>query len=160
MTFPVLERHHAAIRGLVLRTRSFDGLEARQHSRDELVRLLLAHCSIEEEYLYAKLEENEDTVDWAESAFFAHEQLREILEELSSCAPGEPEFEPILDELDELLEEHLLLEEQRVIPWLTDHWPKERLAELADQMAARATELENSDLRPVQSIEPTSFPEA
>jgi hypothetical protein len=150
----LLKRQHREMRELVVRTRGLGSVEARVRARNDLARLVRAHTSMVEEHVYAKLEAVEETADLAEDSFHAHELLIDVLAELDRLSPDDAEFAPVLDELDDLLAEHLAIEERRVLPWLAAHWSREEVEALGEQMAARYEELRTSGQRPPSEMGP------
>ncbi len=156
----LLRGQHREMEELVRRARALGSSSGRLRARDELAKLLRAHSSLEEEELYPKLEGIDETADWADASFRAHELIKEVLLELDGCAPDEAEYLGILDELEELLDEHFGFEEKRVLPWLVAEWPEEQREALGAEMAARFDELRTSGTRPVVELDPDQLPEA
>jgi hypothetical protein len=153
-----IRRQHDDIRMYLAKLRELRGLEARRRTVGGLVRLARSHASIEEEFLYAKLDGDAELADVVDAAFRDHEHLEEALGELERCAPDDEALLGIVDELEEILDEHLAAEEQRLLERLAERWSAGELVELGRQMRARFAELTASAERP--AIDPDQLPEA
>jgi len=153
-----IRRQHDDIRMYLAKLRELRGLEARRRTVSGLVRLARSHASIEEEFLYAKLDGDAELADVVDAAFRDHEHLEEALGELERCAPDDEAVLGIVDELEEILDEHLAAEEQRLLERLAERWPAGELVDLGQQMRARFAELTASAERP--AIDPDQLPEA
>ncbi len=156
----LLRAQHGEIRDSFRRARALGSSAGRLRARDDLARLLRAHAAVEEEQLYPKLEGGEDTADWADASYRAHELIRDVLLELDACPPDDIEYAGIVDELEEIVDEHVGFEERRILAWLARAWPTDRREQLGTEMAARFEELCTSGARPVVEIDRDQLPEA
>ena len=153
-----LRKQHEDIRVYCAKLRELKNLEARRRTVSGLARLLRGHASLEEEYVYPKLENEAELGDLVDGAFRDHEHLDEVLTELESCPPDDPAVVGIVDELEELFGEHVTLEESRIFGWLSDAWTGGQLSELGRTLQARFAELTQSAERP--ALDPDQLPEA
>jgi len=153
-----IRRQHDDIRMYLAKLRELRGLEARRRTVSGLLRMARSHASIEEEFVYPKLEADETLADLVDAAYRDHEHLDEALGELEGCAPDDEALLGIVDEIEEILDEHLGVEEERLLVRLADRWPEGELVELGRQMRARFAELTSSAERP--AIDPDQLPEA
>jgi hemerythrin HHE cation binding domain-containing protein len=156
----LLRAQHEEIKDSFRRARALGSIPGRLRARDELATFLRAHTAVEEEQLYPKLEGLEETADWADVSYRAHELIREVLLELDACSPDDIEYAGIVDELEEIVEEHVGFEERRILGWVAGAWPEDRRAQLGAEMAARFEELRTSGARPVVEIDRDQLPEA
>jgi hypothetical protein len=153
----LLHRQHEELRFALRKLRELRNLEARRRTVAGIARLLRAHATLEEEQLYPSFESDEETADLVDVAFRDHEHLGEVLGELERCRPDDPAVPGILNELEELLEEHFDTEENRLFPLAAESWPALRLLEVGRAMAARFAELTASAERP--ALDPDQVPE-
>ena len=146
-----LRKQHEEIRVFCAKLRELRGVEARRRTVTGLARLVRAHASLEEEYLYPKLENEADVADLVDGAYRDHEHLDEVVTDLESCPPDDPALVGIV-------EEHVSVEEGRLLAWINTAWTAAQLGELGRAMQARFAELTQSAERP--AIDPSQLPEA
>ena len=149
---------HEEIRVFCEKLRQLRNVEARRRTVSGLARLIRSHASIEEEYLYPKLESDDELADLVDGAYRHHEHLEEILVDLEHCPPEDDALVAIVDELEELFEEHVTVEEERLFSWAEKSFTAAALADLGASMRARFAELTQSAERP--AIDPDQLPEA
>ena len=154
----LLRRQHEEIQVFCAKLRELRGTEARRRTVAGLARLVRSHASLEEEFVYPKLEGQDETAPLADSAFRDHETFDEVLVELEACPPEDEALLGIIDELEELFGDHLVLEEERIFVWLEETLAAAQLAELGRAMAARFAELTQTAERP--AIGRDQLPEA
>ena len=153
-----LLKQHEEIRVFCEKLRQLHNVEARRRTVSGLARFLRSHASVEEEYLYPKLEAVDELADLVDGAYRHHEHLEEILVDLEHCPPEDDGLVAIVDELEELFEEHVTVEEERLFAWVEKSFTAAGLAELGASMRARFAELTQSAERP--AIDPDQLPEA
>ena len=86
-----LRKQHEEIRVFCAKLRELRGVEARRRTVTGLARLVRAHASLEEEYLYPKLENEADVADLVDGAYRDHEHLDEVV----PLAPHEEVLVPV-----------------------------------------------------------------
>ena len=153
-----LRKQHEEIRVFYAKLRELHNVEARRRTVSGLARLVRSHASLEEEYLYPKLESEAEVADLLDGAFRDHEHLDEVVADLESCPPDDPALVGIVEELEELFEEHVAMEEGRLFAWIDTSWSAAQLGQLGSAMQARFAELTQSAERP--AIDPDQLPEA
>jgi hemerythrin superfamily protein len=153
-----LRKQHEEIRMFCAKLRELRNVEARRRTVSGLARLVRSHASLEEEYLYPKLENEPEIGELVDGAYRDHEHLDEVVADLESCAPDDPALAGIVEELEELFEEHVAVEEGRLFAWIEPAWAATVLGELGTAMQARFAELTQSAERP--AIDPDQLPEA
>jgi hypothetical protein len=156
----LLTTQHAEMKALFRRARAPGSFTARLRARDELLSFLRAHSSLEEEQIDAKLEDLEDITEWVDASFRAHELMKEVGDELEATSPADAEYLAVMDELEELVDEHVELEETRLLTRLVDRLARDRREALGAEMAARFEELRSSGARPVVEIDRDQLPDA
>ena len=92
------------------------------------------HTQIEEQIFYPALRSFEETKDLIPEAFEEHQEVKDILEEMSSLNPGNDEFMDKLTELRDSVEHHVEEEEGEMFPKAEQVLGQSRLQELGRQM--------------------------
>lgn len=101
---------------------------------NKLHQALKLHTRMEEEIFYPALENFDETKDMIEEAYQEHEQVDQLLVQLSSQSPNEEEFQESLAELRSDLEHHIEEEETEIFPQAEQLLGKQRLEEMGRQM--------------------------
>jgi len=105
-----------------------------QQSFTRLHSLLKVHTRIEEEIFYPALEQFSETRELVRDAFREHEQMDELLTQLAGLDPVEEEFQELLSELRDSLDQHIEEEEGELFPKAEEVCGQARLNELGQQM--------------------------
>ncbi len=117
------------------------GLEAARDgdegARDGLVAHLREHCSLQEEHLFPKIEENAAAADVLDDLYRDHEIIIDVLLELERSPVHSPELVALIDELEEVLEAHFAVEEADVYSYIEGAWPPALLEEIGAAMERR-----------------------
>jgi hemerythrin-like domain-containing protein len=95
---------------------------------------LKLHTRMEEEVFYPALEQFGETRDLVQEAYREHEQVDELLAQLSILKPTEESFQELLSELRDSIEHHVEEEEGEMFPKAEELCGPERLNELGRQM--------------------------
>ena len=95
---------------------------------------LTMHTQIEEQIFYPALRNFEETKDMVPEAFEEHQEVKDILEEMTSLNPGDDEFMDKLTELRDSVEHHVEEEETEMFPKAEKVLGQSRLQELGRQM--------------------------
>lgn len=96
--------------------------------------LLKEHTRIEEEIFYPALEQFNETRELVREAYREHEQVDELLAQLSGLEPVAEEFQDLLSELRDSLDQHIEEEEGELFPKAEELCGPTRLNELGQQM--------------------------
>lgn len=109
--------------------------EADERTREKLFQQvrteLSVHHRLEEKYLYPLGEGYAPTRGIAEHAIEETHKTEEMLDQLD---PSEEQFETQLDELTQMLEDHIEEEEQELVPQLMEDVPPEQQAQLVRKL--------------------------
>ena len=108
-----------------------------REARNVFLRLneaLTMHTQIEEQIFYPALKNFDETKDLVPEAFEEHQEVKDILEEMTSLNPGDDEFMDKLTELRDSVEHHVEEEETEMFPKAEKVLGQSRLQELGRQM--------------------------
>jgi len=108
-----------------------------REARNVFLRLneaLTMHTQIEEQIFYPALKNFDETKDLVPEAFEEHQEVKDILEEMTSLNPGDDEFMDKLTELRDSVEHHVEEEESEMFPKAEKVLGQSRLQELGRQM--------------------------
>jgi iron-sulfur cluster repair protein YtfE (RIC family) len=104
---------------------------------DRLSEMLELHMKIEEEFLYPVIEELEEARGLIEESYEEHERVEELLVRISTRAPSRQEFQDLLVQLRDSLEDHIRKEEDELFPKVEETLDREEL----DVLGSRIEEL-------------------
>lgn len=97
---------------------------------------LKLHTQLEEEVFYPALENFHETRELIKEAYRAHEQVDELLTQLAALTPTQEDFQEMLAELRDSLEQHIEEEEGEIFPKAEDLCGQQKLQEMGRQMEA------------------------
>ena len=132
-----LRQQHDEARTLIARLMDLDDTSQRETLRAELVRALRGHMIIEEEAIYPRFEDREETEELIESAFGDHDELKEVLTDFERCDADDPEFDSLLAELEDDVEAHVSEEEDELLPRIESAWSEEELESVGQELQSR-----------------------
>ena len=136
----LLKEDHQMAMSLITELESADeqaGTDATQtETFNKLQQALKLHTRMEEEIFYPALESFDETSDLVTEAYQEHEQVDQLLAQLSSQAPNEEEFQEALAELRSSIEHHVEEEENEMFPQAEQVLGQQRLQEMGQQMQA------------------------
>jgi hemerythrin superfamily protein len=95
---------------------------------------LTLHARIEEEIFYPALESFEETEDLIEEAYEEHEEVKQLLDEMSGLEPDDTEFQDLLAQLKYNIDDHVEEEENEVFPQAENLLGEETLDAMGDEM--------------------------
>jgi iron-sulfur cluster repair protein YtfE (RIC family) len=109
---------------------------------DELRSLLEVHAQLEEEIFYPALQQlvarsGDESVA---EAYDEHKQVKDLLIALATRKPGDADFQNMLDELEDSVEDHVE-EEEEVLFVKAEEMGEVKLEELGRRMEARRKEI-------------------
>lgn len=132
-----LRQQHEDARALIARLMDLEDIGQREVLRAELVRALRGHMLIEEEMIYPRFEDHEDTEELIESAYSDHDELKEVLADFERCEADDPEFDSLLAELEDDVDAHASEEEDELLPRIESAWSAERLEQVGQELQVR-----------------------
>jgi hemerythrin superfamily protein len=134
----MLEADHQRVKTLFSEYEEFgdDSTLTKQAIFDQIQRELLAHTQVEEEVFYPAVADQAALGEVLDE----HRVLKELLAELSQLAPDRPEFDIVMQALEESLDRHSDKEENEIFP-LFDTLDPERQDVVSEAVRRRKTEL-------------------
>jgi iron-sulfur cluster repair protein YtfE (RIC family) len=93
-----------------------NALTTRRRAFERIHEELTLHGRIEEEVFYPAVAESDDAAELLEEAREAHDEINELLEELTDLAPHHEAFDAKMDALREAVERHVEEEERGLFP--------------------------------------------
>jgi hemerythrin-like domain-containing protein len=100
----------------------------------QLKQALTLHTQIEEQIFYPALKNHEETSDMVPEALEEHQEVDDILADMSGLNPGNDEFMDKLTELRDSIEHHVEEEENEMFPKAEQVLGQNRLQEMGRQM--------------------------
>jgi hemerythrin-like domain-containing protein len=131
----LLKQDHREARNLIEQLESGSQDETASPNMElfnKLKSALMLHTEIEEQIFYPPLENYDETRDLVKEAYKEHEQVDELLAEMSN--PGD-DWNDQLSELKESIEHHVGEEENEMFPTVEKLFGQERLQEMGRQMS-------------------------
>src|SRR3954467_9633106 len=115
----ILTTDHQEVLELIGEIRSAEDGETRRELADTVIAELMRHSVAEEMYVYPAMKKHLTGGDEAvENDTKEHQQLEEIMKKLEASEAASPEFLQVLDELEEVLRDHISDEEDDQFPKL------------------------------------------
>jgi hemerythrin-like domain-containing protein len=112
----------------------FDIIESPDLLFTQLKAALTLHTQVEEQILYPAMRKFEATADLIPEAMEEHQQVDQILEEMTALSATDQEFQARLEELKDSLAHHIEDEEDELFPKAEELCSAERLEEMGRQM--------------------------
>ncbi|MBE9227062.1 hemerythrin domain-containing protein [Phormidium sp. LEGE 05292] len=109
---------------------------------DQLYTELTLHAKVEELTLYPSMRNYDETHDMVEEAEEEHTEAKELLEEIKSMSPSDPEFKAKIEELKEAVQHHVEEEESEILPSVSDSMDEQEMKELAKEFQEAKSKLE------------------
>jgi len=107
-------------------------------SKEDLFRrlknALTVHTQLEEQIFYPALANFDETSEIVERSYEEHQEVNELLSDLTGSSPTAEEWIELIGELRENLEHHIEEEEGELFPQAEELLGEERLEELGRQM--------------------------
>ena len=101
---------------------------------NQLQSALTLHTQLEEKIIYPAMRQFDETRAMIDEAVQEHQQVDQLLDEMTSLAPGDDEFQELLAELRDSIEHHVDEEENELFPKAEELCGQQRLEEMGRQM--------------------------
>jgi hemerythrin superfamily protein len=137
----LLRRQHTEVKSLFQQIRDMEGDEQRQLC-NQLAQMLRSHNTIEEELFYPRFEHKEGFEDLISTSFDQHQQAVLALRDVESSEAGDPSLVDLLDRLEQLVLEHVGIEEQELLPRVEQLWTNDMLDDLGKELKERFDQLQ------------------
>jgi hemerythrin superfamily protein len=129
----LLRADHRHLQSLFERLRGSGDFGERRDLFEEIRDSLELHADLEERVFYPVFRRNPEWVEVIEEALEDHRLMNEMILELGAVSDTE-DFNDLLDELVESIEDHVFEEEQELFPSLLPLIPESDWATLAGEM--------------------------
>ena len=137
--FDLLRADHRQLTQLFDEVRQTSDYSERRSLFEELRDRLEAHSELEEELLYPRLSRKTELIELMTESSEDHRLMREVISELATAYDPD-DFEELLDELIDLVEDHVAEEEAEVFPRVLTAMTEGEWQDLYDQMLLRRRE--------------------
>lgn len=131
--FDLLRADHRQIAALFDRVRQSTDFSERRELSEEVRDLVRAHSLLEEEILYPRFSAHSLLTELMSESIEDHRLMEEILDELSLAYDPE-DFDELLDDLMDTVEDHIAEEEVEVFPRLLPLLNETEWNQLRDRM--------------------------
>ncbi|HVG17919.1 MAG TPA: hemerythrin domain-containing protein [Blastocatellia bacterium] len=131
----LLMQDHKEVAGMMDQLETAD--KGDRSARDTFLQLknaLTMHTQIEEQVFYPALKNHEETRDMIPESLDEHQEVDQILAEMSSLSPGNDDFMDRLTELRDAIEHHVEEEENEMFPKAERILGETRIQEMGRQM--------------------------
>ncbi len=131
----LLTTDHNEVLDLIAEIRSAEDGEARRDLADTVIAELMRHSVAEEMYVYPAMKEHlADGAEAVEHDTKEHQELEEIMKKLEAADAAGGEFLEVLDQLVEVLRDHISDEEDEQFPKLRAQIPHEQLVSIGKKV--------------------------
>ncbi len=131
----VLTSDHGEMTELIGQIWLAENPEHKRDLADTVISEIVRHAVAEEMYVYPAMREHLPNGDEAaEHDIEEHKQIERTMKNLEGVAAGDPRFEELVRELEDLLAHHISGEETEQFPQLRANIPREELVKLASQV--------------------------
>jgi len=136
--FTLLKADHKKVAGIFekLEPTTERGVKTREELFAQLKNELDVHTRIEEDILYPRLKEIEETEDLTLESYEEHAVVKTLLAELDALAKDDETWGPKLKVLQENVEHHVEEEEGELFPKAQKQLSSEEINELGDKLEA------------------------
>jgi len=141
----LLKRQHREVASLFKGVLASEDPDERMRLANEIATKLMVHTTIEEEIFYPAFREAAETQKGEEQVLEAYEEhhvVKLLVAEIPDADASAESFEAKMTVLKELVEHHVDEEEDEMFPAAERKLGKDRLEELADELEARAGQIE------------------
>lgn len=131
----VLSTDHNEFIALITRIKSTTDHESQRKLADQLIAELITHAVAEEMWVYPAMEQHmPDGKAAAEHDREEHKEMEGLLKRMEDSDPSRPEFMTMVNELEEVLRDHIKDEEDEHFPQLRANVPQEDLVKMAGRV--------------------------
>ncbi|MFB2880467.1 hemerythrin domain-containing protein [Floridanema aerugineum] len=138
----LIKSDHRKVESLFSEMEKAKDSEEMQILFDQIYTELTLHAKVEELTLYPSMRNYDETHDMVEEAEEEHIEARELLEEIKSMSPSDPEFKAKIEELREAVQHHVEEEESEILPSVSDSMDEQEMKELAKEFQEAKSKLE------------------
>ena len=133
----VLTTDHHEVLDLLQQIKSSSDPEQRRDLADTVISELVRHSVAEEMYVYPAMRKHlPDGEGAVEHDISEHKEIEKTLKKLEGVSADDAEFTQLLEELENVLRDHVQDEEVQQFPGLRAQVPREELVEMAQKVEA------------------------
>ena len=103
----------------------------------ELAATLRAHLQMEQELLYPRFQEKQGFEELIERSIDDHNRATMAIGEFERAEPGDPDFTASCKKVQQLVFDHMSVEERDLLPKLEGMWTNDLLEQLGDELKRR-----------------------
>lgn len=128
----LLKTDHREVSSLIAELEGAEGASVETFRK--LKTSLTLHTGIEEEIFYPALEDFDETEDLVEESYQEHNEVKQLLEDMSHLTPDDEEFQDLLAQLKYSVDEHVEEEENRLFLQAEELLGEDALNAMGDEM--------------------------
>jgi hemerythrin superfamily protein len=132
----LLKQDHREVESMIaeLEGAGSEGGAAYVNTFQQLKQALTLHTQIEEQLLYPALEDFEETTDLVEESYDEHDEVDQILNDMTGLNPADEEFQELLAQLKDSIEQHVEEEESELFPQAEELLGEDALETMGNQI--------------------------
>ncbi|OKH32290.1 hemerythrin [[Phormidium ambiguum] IAM M-71] len=138
----LIKSDHRKVESLFSEIEKTEDSKKRQVLFDQIYTELTLHAKVEELTLYPSMRDYDETHDMVDEAEEEHTEAKELLEEIKSMSPSDPNFPAKIEELKEAVQHHVEEEENEILPSVSDSMDEQEMKELAKEFKEAKSKLE------------------
>jgi hemerythrin-like domain-containing protein len=97
---------------------------------------LTVHAEAEEQIFYPAMEQFEETEELTEEAYSEHDEVKQLLEDMTGLNPGDEDFQTLLAQLKDSVQHHVEEEETEMFPKAEELLGEATLETIGDEIEA------------------------
>jgi hemerythrin-like domain-containing protein len=137
-TFKLIQDDHRAVEELFVRYENIEEIafDTKKEVASEIIKALRLHAEMEETILYPKLQDifAADEEKMVEEAYAEHGVAKELMIEIESLLPEDPQFDAKIKVLNENVAHHIKEEEEELLARAEKELTEEQLSEIEREM--------------------------
>lgn len=134
----LLKQDHREVDSLIAELEGASGDTAGSYTATftKLKTALTLHADAEEHIFYPAMEQFEETEDLTEEAYAEHDEVKQLLEDMTGLNPGDEDFQTLLAQLKDSVQHHVEEEESEMFPKAEELLGDETLETMGDEIEA------------------------
>jgi hemerythrin-like domain-containing protein len=121
----ILKEDHREVDNLIAMLE--DTTTASASTFEQLKSSLTLHAQVEEEIFYPAMEQFEEAEDLVAESYDEHAEVKDLLEEMTGLNPQDEEFQDLLAQLKDSVQQHVQEEESEMFPQAEELLGEEQL---------------------------------
>ena len=134
----LLKQDHREVDSLIAELEGASGDTAGSYTAtfQKLKTSLTVHAEAEEQIFYPAMEQFEETEELTEEAYSEHDEVKQLLEDMTGLNPGDEEFQELLAQLKDSVQHHVEEEESEMFPKAEELLGEATLETMGDEIEA------------------------